>query len=69
MPQSYTFYAAKAANGKDTAIKGKSTNQVSGDFKTYTETFDLSAQNVQALYSQQQHEGALYIEKIIITLK
>lgn len=43
---SYTLYAAKAANGKDTAIEGKSTNEVSGDYKTYTETFDLSAQNV-----------------------
>ena len=28
---SYTLYAAKAANGKDTAIEGKSTNEVSGD--------------------------------------
>ncbi len=65
---SYTFYAAKAANGKDTAIKGKSTNEVSGDFKTYTETFDLSAQKLSTLLSE-QHEGALYIEKIIITLK
>ena len=31
---SYTLYAAKAANGKDTAIEGKSTNEVSGDYKT-----------------------------------
>ena len=66
---SYTFYAAKAANGKDTAIKGKSTNEVSGDFKTYTETFDLSAQNVKYFTLFNNKAGALYIEKIIITLK
>lgn len=66
---SYTFYAAKAANGKDAAIKGKSTNEVSGDFKTYTETFDLSAQNVKYFTLFNNKTGALYIEKIIITLK
>ena len=66
---SYTSYAAKAANGKDTAIKGKSTNEVSGDFKTYTETFDLSAQNVKHFTLSNNTKGALYIEKIIITLK
>lgn len=66
---SYTLYAAKAANGKDTAIKGKSTNEVSGDFKTYTETFDLSAQNVKHFTLSNNTKGALYIEKIIITLK
>lgn len=66
---SYTFYAAKAANGKDTAIKGKSTNEVSGDFKTYTETFDLSALNVKHFTLSNNTKGALYIEKIIITLK
>ena len=66
---SYTFYAAKAANGKDTAIKGKTTNEVSGDFKTYTETFDLSAQNVKHFTLSNNTKGALYIEKIIITLK
>lgn len=66
---SYTFYAAKATNGKDTAIKGKSTNEVSGDFKTYTETFDLSAQNVKHFTLSNNTKGALYIEKIIITLK
>lgn len=51
---SYTLYAAKAANGKDTAIEGKSTNEVSGDYKTYTETFDLSATERQVFYSLQQ---------------
>lgn len=66
---SYTLYAAKAANGKDTAIEGKSTNEVSGDFKTYTETFDLSAQNVKYFTLFNNKTGALYIEKIIITLK
>ena len=66
---SYTLYAAKAANGKDTAIEGKSTNEVSGDFKTYTETFDLSAQNVKHFTLSNNTKGALYIEKIIITLK
>lgn len=66
---SYTFYAAKAANGKDIAIEGKSTNEVSGDFKTYTETFDLSAQNVKHFTLSNNTKGALYIEKIIITLK
>lgn len=66
---SYTLYASKAANGKDTAIEGKSTNEVSGDYKTYTETFDLSAQNVKYFTLFNNKAGALYIEKIIITLK
>lgn len=66
---SYILYAAKAANGKDTAIEGKSTNEVSGDYKTYTETFDLSAQNVKYFTLFNNKAGALYIEKIIITLK
>lgn len=66
---SYTLYAANAANGKDTAIEGKSTNEVSGDYKTYTETFDLSAQNVKYFTLFNNKAGALYIEKIIITLK
>lgn len=66
---SYTLYAAKAANGKDTAIEGKSTNEISGDYKTYTETFDLSAQNVKYFTLFNNKAGALYIEKIIITLK
>ncbi len=66
---SYTLYAAKSANGKDTAIEGKSTNEVSGDYKTYTETFDLSAQNVKYFTLFNNKAGALYIEKIIITLK
>ena len=66
---SYTLYAAKAANGKDTAIEGKSTNEVSVDYKTYTETFDLSAQNVKYFTLFNNKAGALYIEKIIITLK
>ena len=66
---SYTLYAAKAANGKDTAIEGKSTNEVSGDYKTYTETFDLSAQNVKYFTLFNNKAGARYIEKIIITLK
>lgn len=66
---SYTLYAAKAANGKDTAIEGKSNNEVSGDYKTYTETFDLSAQNVKYFTLFNNKAGALYIEKIIITLK
>ena len=66
---SYTLYAAKAANGKDTAIEGKSTNEVSGDYKNYTETFDLSAQNVKYFTLFNNKAGALYIEKIIITLK
>lgn len=66
---SYTLYAAKAANGKDTAIEGKSTNEVSGDYKTYTETFDLSAQNVKYFTLFNNKAGALYIEKFIITLK
>lgn len=62
---SYTLYAAKAANGKDTAIEGKSTNEVSGDYKTY----DLSAQNVKYFTLFNNKAGALYIEKISITLK
>ena len=66
---SYTLYTAKAANGKDTAIEGKSSNEVSGDYKTYTETFDLSAQNVKYFTLFNNKAGALYIEKIIITLK
>lgn len=69
MPQATPSMQQRLQYGKDTAIEGKSTNEVSGDYKTYTETFDLSAQNVKYFTLFNNKAGALYIEKIIITLK
>lgn len=51
---SYTLYAAKAANGKDTAIEGKSTNEVSGDYKTLYRDIRLERTERQVFYSLQQ---------------
>lgn len=51
---SYTLYAAKAANGKDTAIEGKSTNEVSGDYKNLYRDIRLERTERQVFYSLQQ---------------
>lgn len=66
---SYSLYAAKAANGRDTKVTGTSTNATEGDWKTYTEVYDLSSYNTKFFTLFNNTTGALYIEKIEITLK
>lgn len=66
---SYSLYAAKAANGRDSKVTGTSTNTVEGDWKTYTEVYDLSSYNTKFFTLFNNTTGALYIEKIEITLK
>lgn len=66
---SYSLYAAKAANGRDTKVTGTSTNATEGDWKTYTEVYDLSSYNTKFFTLLNNTTGALYIEKIEVTLK
>lgn len=66
---SYSLYAAKAANGRDTKVTGTSTNATEGDWKTYTEVYDLSSYNTKFFTLFNNTTGALYIEKIEVTLK
>lgn len=66
---SYSLYAAKKANGRDTKVKGTSTNATDGDWKTYTEVYDLSSYNTKFFTLLNNTKGALYIEKIEVTLK
>lgn len=66
---SYSLYAAKAANGRDSKVTGTSTNTVESDWKTYTEVYDLSSYNTKFFTLFNNTTGALYIEKIEITLK
>lgn len=66
---SYSLYAAKAANGRDSKVTGTSTNTVEGDWKTYTEVYDLSSYNTKFFTLFNNTTGALYIEKIEVTLK
>ena len=66
---SYSLYAAKAANGRDTKVTGTSTNATEGDWKTYTEVYDFSSYNTKFFTLFNNTTGALYIEKIVVTLK
>lgn len=66
---SYSLYAANTANGRDTKVEGTSTNETSGDWKTYTEVYDMSSYNTKYFTLWNNTQGALYIKKIIITLK
>jgi uncharacterized protein YdeI (BOF family) len=66
---SYSLYAAKTANGRDTQVKGTSTNATDGDWKTYTEVYDLSSYNTKFFTLLNNTKGAVYIEKIEVTLK
>lgn len=66
---SYSLYAAKKANGRDTQVKGTSTNATDGDWKTYTEVYDLSSYNTKFFTLLNNTKGAVYIEKIEVTLK
>lgn len=66
---SYSLYAATTANGRDTQVKGTSTNATDGDWKTYTEVYDLSSYNTKFFTLLNNTKGAVYIEKIEVTLK
>ena len=66
---SYSLYAATAANGRDSKVTGTSTNTVEGDWKTYTEVYDLSSYNTKFFTLFNNTTGALYIKKIEVTLK
>lgn len=66
---SYSLYAAKAANGRDTQVKGTSNVETGEKFKTYTEVYDMSSYNTKFFTLWNNTQGALYIEKIVVTLK
>jgi len=66
---SYSLYAAQAANGRDTQVTGTSTNETGEKLKTYTEVYDMSSYNTKFFTIWNNTAGALYIQKIVITLK
>ena len=66
---SYSFYAGTIAHPVEKALTAHSTNSIEGDYKVYTEVFDLSSNNCKYFTISNNKVGALYIDKIIVTLK
>lgn len=67
---SYSFYVGGSAHPVSTKIEKSSTsNVVEGEYKVYTEVFDLSNGNYKYFTICNDLVGALYIDQIIITLK
>lgn len=66
---SYSFYAGTTAHPTENSFTAKSTSKVEGNSKVYTETFDLSAGSYKYFTIYNNKAGALYISKIIVTLK
>ena len=66
---SYSLYAGTAANPKVTAITANSTNATDGSFKVYTDTYDLSGGSYKYFTISNDKVGAIYIDKIVVTLK
>ncbi len=65
----YSFYAAKAANGKDNSVVATQTSSTTDGFTTYKDVYDLSSFNTKFFSLYNNTKGALYIEKIEVTLK
>jgi len=66
---SYSLYAGTAAHPTSNAITVSSTNTTDGSFKVYTETYDLSGGNYKYFTLSNDKVGAIYIDKIVVTLK
>lgn len=66
----YSVYADNSANGKTNKVAQTSTSKTTADgFTTYTETYDFSSYNAKFFTLWNNTQGALYIEKIVVTLK
>ena len=66
----YSIYADNSANGKTNKVAQTSTSKTTADgFATYTETYDFSSYNAKFFTLWNNTQGALYIKKIVVTLK
>ena len=66
----YSIYADNSANGKTNKVAQTSTSKTTADgFTTYTETYDFSSYNAKFFTLWNNTQGALYIKKIVVTLK
>ena len=66
----YSIYADNSANGRTNKVAQTSTSNTTADgFTTYTETYDFSSYNAKFFTLLNNTKGALYIEKIVVTLK
>ena len=66
----YSIYADNSANGRTNKVAQTSTSNTTADgFTTYTETYDFSSYNAKFFTLWNNTQGALYIEKIVVTLK
>ena len=66
----YSVYADNSANGRTNKVAQTSTSKTTADgFTTYTETYDFSSYNAKFFTLWNNTQGALYIEKIVVTLK
>lgn len=66
----YSIFADNSANGRTNKVAQTSTSNTTADgFTTYTETYDFSSYNAKFFTLLNNTKGALYIEKIVVTLK
>lgn len=65
----YSLYAGTAAHPTGNAITANSTNTTEGSFKVYTETYDLSGGSYRYFTIANDKVGAIYIDKVVVTLK
>lgn len=63
---SYSLYAGSEAHPTTNAIRASSTNKTEGNFKVYTEVFDLSNASAKYFTIANDQAGVLYIDKIIV---
>ncbi|WP_321479650.1 DUF5689 domain-containing protein [uncultured Bacteroides sp.] len=68
---SYHVYAGTSANpsSADATISASSSNETVGDFRVYTETYDLSGGNYSYFNIMNDLRGAIYIDSIKVTTK
>lgn len=68
-PVGHTVYAGSTANPTTNAITPKVSHVTEGSLNVFTETFDFSSGNYKFFKVHNDKVGALYIDKIIVTLK
>lgn len=68
-PTKFSVYEGTAAHPTDHKIEGKYTTKADGDFNVFTMTYDFSAVSSKYFTVWNNAVGALYIDKVIITLK
>ena len=68
-PTTFNVYEGTAAHPTTNKIEGKYTTAADGNFNVFTMTYDFSAVNSKYFTVWNNAVGALYIDKVIITLK